>query len=93
MRDSDHIGALQQAGIPLKQTLNEGDYDSWMAALAAPAAKADYVVAIAGDAVDEAVKKHPENLTELTVLCTTGQPCARIYKSDVYGAVTQGIHP
>jgi hypothetical protein len=93
MRDSDHIGAIQQAGIPLKQTLNESDYDSWMAALAAPAQKAEYVIAIAGDPVDEAVKKHPENLTELAVLCTTGQPCARIYKSDVYGAMTQGIHP
>jgi len=84
MHDSDHIGAIQQAGIPLKQTLNESDYDSWMAALAAPAVKAAYVIAIAGDPVDEAVKMHPENLTELTVLCTTGQPCARIYKSDVW---------
>ena len=64
-----------------------------MAALAAPAVKAAYVIAIAGDPVDEAVKMHPENLTELTVLCTTGQPCARIYKSDVYAAASQGIHP
>ncbi len=31
---SDHVGALQQAGIPLTQTLNESDYDSWKAALA-----------------------------------------------------------
>ena len=84
MRTSDHIGAVQQSGIPLKQLLSESDYDSWKAALDAPAAKADYVVAIAGDAVDDAVKAHPENLTELTVLCTTGQPCARIYKSDVW---------
>ena len=84
MHNSDHIGAIQQSGIPLKQTLNESDYDSWKAALDAPAAKADYVVAIAGDPVDDAVKAHPENLTELTVLCTTGQPCARIYKSDVW---------
>ncbi len=85
MRDSDHVGALQQAGIPLKQTLNEGDYDSWKAALDSPATMAEYVVAIAGDPVDAAVHAHPENLTELTVLCTTGQPCARIYKSNVYG--------
>lgn len=84
MANSDHIGAIQQAGIPLKQTLSESDYDSWKAALAAPATTADYVVAIAGDPVDKAVHEHPENLTELTVLCTTGQPCARIYKSDVW---------
>ena len=84
MHTSDHIGAIQQTGMPLKQILSEGDYDSWKAALNAPAEKADYVVAIAGDPVDQAVMAHPENLTELTVLCTTGQPCARIYKSDVW---------
>ncbi len=93
MHLSDHIGALQQAGIPLKQTLNETDYDTWTAALTAPAQKAAYIIAIAGDPVDDAVKAHPEDLTELTVLCTTGQPCARIYRSDSYAAVSHGIHP
>jgi hypothetical protein len=85
MYNSDHVGALQDAGIPLRQTLNEGDYDSWQAALRAPADHAAYVVAIAGDAVSKAVAEHPEGLTELTVLCTTGQPCARIYQSDRFG--------
>lgn len=89
MYNSEHVGALQQAGIPLRQTVNEGDYDSWIAALAAPAEKAAYVVAIAGDPVAGAVVEHPAGLTELMVLCTTGQPCARIYKSDVFGAGTQ----
>jgi len=84
MYNSDHVGALQQAGIPLRQTLNEGDYDSWKAALAKPAESAAYVVAIAGDQVSRAVAEHPEGLTELTVLCTTDQPCARTYKSDKY---------
>ena len=84
MSTSDHIGALQQAGIPLAQTLNESDYDSWKAALDAPASKAAYVIAIAGDPVSKAVVEHPEGLTELTVLCTTGQPCARVYRSDLY---------
>jgi hypothetical protein len=82
MYNSDHVGALQQAGLPLRQTLNEGDYDSWKAALAAPAERAAYVIAIAGDPVSQAVAEHPQGLTELTVLCTTGQPCARIYQSD-----------
>jgi hypothetical protein len=84
MYNSDHVGALQQAGIPLRQTLNEDDYDSWKAALAKPAESAAYVVAIAGDQVSQAVAAHPEGLTELTVLCTTGQPCARTYRSDRY---------
>jgi Dolichyl-phosphate-mannose-protein mannosyltransferase len=82
MYNSDHVGALQDAGIPLRQTLNEGDYDSFHAALAAPAEHASFVVAIAGDPVSAAIAKHPEGLTELSILCTTGQPCARIYQSD-----------
>jgi hypothetical protein len=82
MYNSDHVGALQQAGIPLRQTLNESDRDSFQAALARPAESAAYVVAIAGDQVAKAVAEHPEGLTELTVLCTTGQPCARTYHSD-----------
>jgi len=88
MYNSDHVGALQGAGIPLRQTLNESDYDSWKAALAAPADHAAYVVAIAGDQVSAAVAAHPQDLTELTILCTTGQPCARIYRSSRFGSST-----
>ena len=84
MAESDHIGALQDAGIPLRQTLNESDYDSWHAALQAPAAHAEFVVAFEGDAVAKAVAEHPEGLQELTILCGTGQPCARIYESGRY---------
>jgi Dolichyl-phosphate-mannose-protein mannosyltransferase len=82
MYNSDHVGALQAAAIPLKQTINEGDRDGFKAALAAPAERAAYVVGIAGDPVAGAVAAHPEGLTELTILCTSGQPCARIYQSD-----------
>ena len=92
MYNSDHIGALQEAGIPLKQTLNEGDWDTWHAALEAPAEHAAYVVAIAGDPVSKAVAAHPENLEELTVLCTTGQPCARVYRSSATIA-TRPVQP
>jgi hypothetical protein len=82
MYNSEHVGALQDAPIPLSQTINEGDYDSFHAALAAPATHAAYIVAIAGDPVSAAVAQHPEDLTEVTILCTTGQPCARIYRSN-----------
>jgi hypothetical protein len=82
MYNSDHVGALQQAGIPLRQTVSETDYDSWKAALGSPAEHAAYVVAIAGDPVAAAVAAHSEGLTEMVVLCTTGQPCARVYRSD-----------
>ncbi|HEY2038261.1 MAG TPA: glycosyltransferase family 39 protein [Edaphobacter sp.] len=81
MYNSDHVGALQRAGIPLKQTLSETDYDSWKAALADPAKYAAYVVAIEGDPVAAAVAAHSADLKELVVLCTSGQPCARVYRS------------
>jgi hypothetical protein len=82
MYTSDHIGAVQQAGIPLRQMVSELDADSWKVALASPADHAAYVVAMAGDPLSKAVQEHPEGLTELTILCTTGQPCAHVYQSD-----------
>jgi len=93
MYNSNFVGALQDAGIPLRQTVNEGDRDSWQAALNAPAEHAAYVVAIAGDAVSKAVAEHPEGLTELTILCTTGQPCARVYYSNSFGSAPRPAHP
>jgi hypothetical protein len=86
MSTTDHIGALQDAGIPLRRTLNESDYDSWKAALDAPAERAAYVIAIEGDPVSKAVKANPQGLNEMTILCTTGQPCARIYRSNLFGS-------
>ncbi len=88
MSTSDHIGAVQRAGIPLKQVLSESDYDSWKATLAAPAEKAAYVIAIAGDPVSKVIDQNSAGLTELSVLCTTGQPCARVYRSDRYAGST-----
>ncbi len=84
MYESDHVGALQMARIPLKQTINETDYDSFHAALAAPAQHAAYVISIGDDVVAKAVAEHPEHLNELVVLCTYGQACARVYQSEIY---------
>jgi hypothetical protein len=81
---SDHPGAVETAGIPLKQIVNESDYDSFHAALQAPAMHAAYVVAIAGDPVDIAVNAHPEGLTETAVTHVTGQPEVRVYQSIVF---------
>ena len=91
METGSYVGALQRAGVPLARTINEAGYFGWRDAVADPAGHAAFVVAFEGDAVDAAVKAHPAGLTELTVLRTTGQPAARIYRSDVYrdeGAVT-----
>ncbi len=84
MEASDHVGAVQQAGIPLKQTIQPSDYYLWRDAMQAPAQSAAYVISIGDDDVAKAVKAHPEGLTELMILCTTNQPCVRIYQSDRY---------
>jgi hypothetical protein len=85
MYTSEHIGAVQGAGIPLRDIINEGNYYDWEAALQEPAAKAEFVVALDGDAVAKAVGVHPEGLKLLQIICSTGQPCARIYGSERAG--------
>ena len=70
---------LQRAGIPLKRTINENDYYQGPPALEHPAQSAAIVVTTEGDAVARAVAAHPEGLTLVDVVCSTGQPCARIY--------------
>ena len=93
MSVSDHVGAVQQAGIPLRDIINEGDYYEWNAALKDPSAKADYVVALDGDAVAKAVTVHPRGLTLLQIICSTGQPCARVYatKNPVPGSSAEKL--
>ncbi len=85
MENSDHVGALQQAGIPLRQTIGPSDYYRWRAAKADPAKAAAYVIAVGDDAVARIVKDHPGGLTELSIMCSTNEPCVRIYQSDRYG--------
>jgi hypothetical protein len=81
MRVSGDVGALQQAAIPLRRTVNEGDYLIWQRALEAPARNVSTVVAFDGDVVAQAVQRHPEGLQMSNVICSTGEPCARIYRS------------
>ena len=83
MNTADHVGALQDAGIPLRRTINDGDWLLWKHALAAPAQSARFVIALDGDDVSAAVKAHPEGLKLLDIICSTGQPCARVYESTV----------
>jgi hypothetical protein len=81
MAVSGDVGALQQAGIPLRRTINEGDYLTWQRALKDPARGASAVVAVDGDVVAQAVQSHPQGLQLINVVCSTGKPCARIYRS------------
>jgi hypothetical protein len=89
MSTTDHVGAVQRAGLPLVRILNESDGKEFTSALKAPALHATCIVAIDGDAVARAVAEHPEQLTLVSTICTHGQPCARIYRSNT--AAVQGF--
>ena len=82
MSTTAHVGIAQTAGRPLKSIISEDDEVTWKQALADPARHAAFVVAMAGDPVAKAVAAHPEGLKELEVICTTGQPCAKVYQSE-----------
>ncbi len=84
MSVSAHVGAVQDAGRPLKSVISEDDEIAWRRALADPAHAAAYVVALEGDPVALAVKAHPAGLAEVEVVRTVGQPAARVYQSTSY---------
>jgi hypothetical protein len=78
---SDHPGAYQRAGFAFRRTINETDYYRWKPALADPAKAADYVITTDDDPVAKAVAAHPAGLELIDIVCSTGQPCVRIYHS------------
>jgi hypothetical protein len=82
MYTSAYAGALQTAGMPLRQTINESDYYLWQPALNAPAARADYIVAVDGDPVAAAVAAHPVSLEPVATITSQGQPRAIVYRSN-----------
>lgn len=85
----DHVGALEQAGIPLRNVIDEGNHRVWKQptdpdglwerALANPQQYADYVMAFEGDPVWQAVQ--PKGLKELVEIHVTGQPRGILYAS------------
>jgi hypothetical protein len=82
MENSTYVGALQQAGIPLRQTIGPSDYYRWRDAMADPGASAEYAIAIGDDDVAKAIKAHPAGLEQpLSIICSTGEPCIRTYQS------------
>ncbi len=68
-------------GIPLRQTINESDLGIFDEALQAPAAHAQLVLAFDGDAVDKAVKAHPEGLVLVRHFTAHGQASGTLYRS------------
>jgi len=84
---SEHVGVMEQAGIPLRQVVNSENHRPWKRpsdpeglwehALADPPRYVDFVIAFDGDAVDQGANR--TNLTEWMEIHATGQPHARIY--------------
>jgi hypothetical protein len=85
----DHVGAVERAGIPLRNTINEGNHRVWKQptdpgglwerALADPPKYADYILAFEGDPVWEAVHNLP--LPEMVEIHVTGQARAVLYRA------------
>ncbi|HXM68959.1 MAG TPA: hypothetical protein VN911_19690 [Candidatus Acidoferrum sp.] len=82
-----HVGALQQAGIPLQRVINEGNHRPWKQpdpdglwehALADPAKYADYIIGFEGDSVWQSAKDH--HLMEFVEIHTTGEPAAVLFQ-------------
>jgi 4-amino-4-deoxy-L-arabinose transferase-like glycosyltransferase len=80
MYGAEHAGALQQAGIPWRRVISEGEHPDWDGALVDPARYADYMVACQGDPVWAAVQPQRAELTELLSIRVPGQPRCTIYK-------------
>ena len=84
-----HVGALQDAGIPLARSVNEGNHRVWVQpsdpeglwerSLANPSAHVDYVVAIEGDPVADAMRA--QNLPAIAHIAVDGQPPAMVYRA------------
>jgi hypothetical protein len=85
----EHVGVMEQAGIPLRQVVNNENHRPWKRpsdleglwerALADPPRYVDFVIAFDGDAVDQGANR--TNLTVLAEIHATGQPRARIYSA------------
>jgi len=88
MYTGDHVGALQQAGIPLRRVINEGNHRTWVQpydpqglwerALQDPQSYADFVVASEADQV--ALKIRRDQLSAISVIHVSGQPATTIYR-------------
>ena len=85
----DQVGALERAGFPLSHTINEGNHRVWKQptdadglwerALANPSKYANYVLALDGDPVWQAV--HNLHLPEVVEIHVSGQPRAILYRA------------
>ena len=82
MYQGEHVGALQQAGIPLHRVVSEVSHPDWEWALLDPAKNADIIVAFRGDPVWLAAQQHRGDLTEFMTIVVPEQSKCVIYLSN-----------
>jgi hypothetical protein len=85
----DHVGAVQQAGIPLRRVINEGNHRTWRQpadpqglweqALSNPPEHVDFAVATEGDPVS--VSLQVRGLVRIAQIQVPGQPTTTIYET------------
>lgn len=80
MYQGEHVGALQQAGIPLRHVISEVSHPDWEWALLDPARHANIIVAFKGDPVWMAAHEHRQELQELLSITVPGQAKCSIYR-------------
>ena len=86
----DHVGALQQAGIPLRRVINEGNHRTWRQpadpeglwerALSNPGQVADFVIATEGDPVSTSVET--KDLIQIAQVHVPRQATTTIYRTN-----------
>ena len=90
MNSSVYPQVVAFSGIPLRQTINEGDQALYTDALAAPAEHAAVVLAFTGDEIDRAVLAHPAGLRRVGRFTAPGLPAGTLYVSDTWHAQSSG---
>ena len=80
MATTNYVGALQDAGIPLRRVIWEGVHPEWDETLAVPAKYADYVVAFQGDEIWYATRLFPQHLRKWVEFDTPDKPRVTVYK-------------
>jgi hypothetical protein len=86
----DHVGALQQAGIPLRKVVTDSNGPLWKAALRSPAGEADFIIAIANDPVAVAISSNPAGLEQIaSIQGDFDQGIATVYRSKLHAKLRE----
>ena len=85
MYTGEYVGALQLADVHLRRAVNETGGIIWNAGLSCPAEAADYVIAVDGNLVAQAVAGNPRWLEKIAGFSTPGKPDVAVYRSTFPG--------